>query len=392
MKKAQTTSATPIMVLIILIALFMVLYILLLPPEDREALLNTNRTTINETVSTGANTLLYEIPGRVIPDKEQTIEHRLDPINLFVKSEPVISLLSNSIEVSSGAFGKQDQTVVFDVDSLNNLEKALLVFTVFEQRGSLIIILNGEKIYNSKLNKGEQAIVTLPNHLLKENNELTFSVSRPGILFFIRNHYTLKDIRLKEEFEKINTKEIRTFSVSNTEKDNLDRSRLDYFIFCNSLEEPVTSLKLYLNDKLTTSTVISCSGGGRGLDLDTDVIKEGINELLFVIENGDFTISEIKIVNELKQGIFKVYNFDIAKVDFRAINANEKDVVLRMSLGDRGKQKKGTILINEDQISFDTTGDTFLRDISKTVIQGTNLLRIVPDKEFTVNTLRITIE
>ncbi len=391
MEKGQSSAAS-IMTLIILIALFMVLYLLLLPPADREALLGTQPTNIIDNVTSGAQTLLYEIPGKIIPDKEDKIEHSLDPINLFVKSEPTINLLADSIKVSNGAFGNQDQTIAFDVDNKDNLNKAFLVFSVKDQRGNLLISLNGNQIYNNRLNKGEQAVITLPINLLNKRNELKFSASSPGILFFLKNYYTLKDISLKEEFEKINSKESRVFSVSTTEKDNLKSSKLDYFIFCNSLQEPVTSLKIYLNDKLSTSTVISCGGGERGVDLDTDQIKEGQNELLFVIENGDFTISQLKVTNNLNQGIFKVYNFDIAKSDFKLIETNEKDVVLRMSFGDRGKQKKGQILINEDQISFDTTGDTFARDISKTVLQGTNLLRIVPDKEFDVNTLRITIE
>ncbi|MBI2670999.1 hypothetical protein HYX18_03420 [Candidatus Woesearchaeota archaeon] len=390
MKKAQGSS---IMVFLILLALFIVLYVLLLPPAAREELLDLNVTDSSGIgIGSKANTLLYEIPGIIVAEEDNEIEHKMDSVNLFVKSEPIIKVLSNSIEVERSSFGKQDQNLLFNADSLSNLQSALLTFTVLDSRGSLIISLNGQNIYEKSVKKGTQEIIQLPKDLLTEKNELKFSVSSPGILFFIKNRYFLKDIRLKEELEKINSKETRVFSISNTEQDNLDSSRLDYFVFCNSLDEPATSLKVYLNDQLVTSQVVSCGGGERGIDLDVEDIKQGQNELLFVIDSGDFTISQIKLTNKLKRGIFNVYEFDISRKDFDEVLKQNKKVLLVMTFADKTSVKRGKILINDDQISLDTTSDKFAKDISKSVTDGINKLRIVPDKELAINTLRITFE
>ncbi|MEK6974702.1 MAG: hypothetical protein AABW41_05710 [Nanoarchaeota archaeon] len=392
MKKGQGGGSS-IMVLLILLALFIVLYVLLLPPSERELLLDLNNTdTTNNGPGIGSNVLLYEIPGTIVPEEDNEIEHKMDSVNVFVKSEPVIRDLASSLQVERSAFGNKDENLLFNIEGINNLDNAILVFSVTQARSSLVIELNGKKIYEKNSKKGTQEIVQLPKELLSERNELKFSVSGPGILFFMKNSYSLRDIKLKLELEKINSKETRTFSVSNTEKNNIDSSRLDYFVFCNSLEEPATSLKIYLNEKVVASQVITCGGGERGIDIDTDLIEQGQNELLFVIDSGDFTISEIKLINKLRKGIFNVYEFDLARKDFDEVIKQNKRVLLSMTFSDRTTLKRGKILINDDQITIDTSSDKFAKDISKSVTDGINKLRIVPDKEFIVNTLKITLE
>lgn len=392
MKKGQGGGSS-IMVLLILLALFIVLYVLLLPPSEREDLLDLNETDTTTTgPGAGSNALLYEIPGNIVQEEDNEIEHKMDSVNIFVKSEPVIRDIASSLQVERSAFGNKDENLLFNVEGISNLNNAILVFSVMQARGSLAIELNGKKIYEKNVKKGAQEILQLPKDLLTERNELKFSVSGPGILFFMKNSYSLRDIKLKLELEKINSKEARTFSVSNTEKDNIDSSRLDYFVFCNSLEEPATSLKIYLNEKVVASQVITCGGGERGVDIDTDLIEQGQNELLFIIDSGDFTISEIKLANKLRKGIFNVYEFDLARKDFDEVIKQNKRVLLTMTFSDRTTLKRGKILINDDQINIDTSSDKFAKDISKSVTDGINKLRIVPDNELIVNTLKITLE
>src|SRR3989344_7678867 len=98
MSKGQATNA--IFGLVLLIALFIFLFVLLLPPEDRSNLLNqtTDSGTGNGLPSTGngIETLVLESPGLVSVTEDETLEHKINPINLFVKRAPEIIELASS--------------------------------------------------------------------------------------------------------------------------------------------------------------------------------------------------------------------------------------------------------------------------------------------------------
>ncbi len=133
MTRKGQDNATSVMTFIILVALFMVLYVLLLPPEDRANLLNN--TNNNQPITTnggsaGARTLLLESPGDVLPSQDNKITHDINSVNLFVRIIPGINILGCYITVSRSAFGRSDQTLVFDLEQLYNLKSDYLYFFV----------------------------------------------------------------------------------------------------------------------------------------------------------------------------------------------------------------------------------------------------------------------
>lgn len=398
MKKGQS-GATSITVLLILLALFIVLYVLLLPPEDREALLYPNGTNIDNSNNingidsqTGGKILLYEVPGTLTTTTNDLITHNLDPVDLFIKEEPQIIKLSNSMQIERSDFSNQDQSLTFNIDKLSNIKTALLTFTVTDSSGQLIIELNGQKIYQNTVRKGQQETVNIRIDLLNAQNELKFSVSSPGILFFLNNKYSLKDIIFKQQLETINSKEDRTFYISNNEKNNIDRSTLSFNSYCNSLDESATSLNVYLNNKILTSEVISCGSGERGVDIDINKLLEGQNMMTFVISSGAFQISNIELTNNLKQGIYQIYEFDLTNSELKAVEGQDKRVVIRIGFDDKTSTKSGRILVNEDQFSLDTTSNSYAKDISDAVTDGVNKIRIVPSRDMNVSAFKIVLE
>ncbi len=397
MKKGQG-GATSITVLLILLALFIVLYVLLLPPADRQALLYPNETNNNQNnvngidTQTGGKILLYEVPGTLTTTTNDLITHNLDPVDLFIKEEPQIIKLSNSMQIERSYFSNQDQLLTFNIDKLNNIKTALLTFTVTDASGQLIIELNGEKIYQNKVRKGQQETANIRTDILNDQNELKFSVTLPGIAFFMNNKYSLKDIIFKQQLETINSKEDRTFYVSNNERNNIDRSTLSFNSYCNSLDESATSLNVYLNDKILTSEVISCGSGERGVDIDINKILEGQNTMTFVISSGAFQISNIEVANKLKQGIYQIYEFDLTNSELKDIQGQDKRVVIRIGFDDKTSAKSGRILVNEDQFSLDTTGNSYAKDISDAVTDGINKVRIVPSRDMNISAFKIILE
>ena len=71
-KKGQTVDGRYVAILVILIAFFMVLYILFVPPETRDEILNQNiaGVTPGTTTTTGGEELLAVSPGELAPRKE----------------------------------------------------------------------------------------------------------------------------------------------------------------------------------------------------------------------------------------------------------------------------------------------------------------------------------
>src|SRR3989344_1746759 len=204
MKKSQT-SAGSIAVFIVLIALFMVLYLIFIPPADRERLLQLNKTSEEGTTDNGktgqvSNSLLPQTPGLLKPSEEDESKHEIDSVQLYLKDEPMTDDIANSLTVSRTRFKTETKQLRFNIDDIDNLDKVSLFFFVKEANGNLIIELNNVEIFNQKASGLEDII--LPRDLLEENNVLLFTTSSPS--FFGKTIYELSEIKIRQNFELTN--------------------------------------------------------------------------------------------------------------------------------------------------------------------------------------------
>ncbi|MBU0929939.1 MAG: hypothetical protein KJ623_02610 [Nanoarchaeota archaeon] len=385
-KRAQE-SGSAIAVLVLLIALFMLLYVLLLPPEQREDILNQTISKNGDSNQINPVVLLSESPGELFPNKEGNIKHDISSLNIFVKDEPQTNRLANALEISRSLFSSKPQTVTFQIDDLTNIKSVILFFSVAKASGNLQIWLNDNIVLDKKV-EGVQTI-ELPTNYLKRNNILELKVSGPGLLFFTKNSYELEDIGIKETFEVINPKEERIFTISETEKAGLQKAILKYQIYCNGLDNGNTDFKILLNDKQVISKIISCIGGSEEVELPNENIKEGTNKLTFIIGEGDFLLSQINVETELKEKSNPTYHFDINNDDYDNIINGGADVTLRIT---GAKTKKANLIINDKKILMDTSDDTFSKDIRDYVNEGDNFIKIIPINTFTMDLLEVKIQ
>lgn len=385
--KRGQDSGSGIAVLILLIALFMLLYVLLLPPERREEILNQSIGQGNGGTEAVSKVLLSESPGEVFQIKNSNIVHDISSLNIFIKTEPSTKLLANAIEISKGFLSSNPKTLTFPIDDLTNLKSVLLFFSVKEAKGNIEIWLNNHIIVDSKLD-GAQTI-DLPVNYLGKNNVLEIKASSPGILFFITNYYTLEDIGIKESYQILNPKEERSFSMPAYEKESLQKSVLDYDLYCNKLDT-TTDLRIYLNDKDVLSKLVNCISGSETVDLPIEDVKEGTNVLTFMVGNGDFQFSNIKIENELKEKSNPIYHFDVSSDNANNVVSGMSSVILTLKL--EGSSKKADIVVNDKQFSLDTSENSFSKDISDYINEGDNFVKIVPKNTFTISSLEIRLE
>jgi len=395
-KKAQD-SAKGAAVLILLIAIFTVLYLLLLPPAEREAVLNqtVDEGDIDDAASeesSSAKTIMIENPGTVYKTEESKVIHDINSVNLFIKEQPVTTLLYDSFIISKSLFSEIFQDQTFTLEDINNLKNIVLYFTVKDADGKLEIRLNNNVVFLDEIPEvGIVKLIDLPINQIKEENKIKFSVSSPGIKFWSTNAYKLEDVGLKKTFEEVNPKEERTFTLSSEEKQYIETARLSYSLYCNSLEgEEYTEFKIFVNQKSMLSKTIHCIGGAESIEIPIEYMYEGKNTLLFMIEKGDFLISKIKVESQTKKETYPTYHFNLDSDEYEDITGDKKDLMLRLDL--IGDSKKARIQINSKYINLDTTEDEYSKDISSFAEEGDNLIKLIPSETFTIEALKINLE
>ncbi len=389
-KKAVAWGAA---VLVILIALFMVLYILMVSPEERERLLSPNETAEQpsaepaEEVTAEENmSLLMESPGKLYVAKTDKVKHEVPSINLYVKTQPSLKQLAESLTIERGFISSSPKELSFPIDELANLEKVSLVFNAVQSSGRLEIWLNDHLVYDSEASGVE--IVTLPNTYLKEKNKITFKVNHPGLAFWKKNKYVLKDISLKLEYKLLNPEEKRTFVLSTDDYENLKTGKLEFNFYCNNLED-TTTIKVLLNKKEIFSEVVGCIAGSRSIELSKEDFEKGKNELIFSIGGGDFQFNNIFVETSLKETTYPTYHFSVDSSVMEKINQGKK-VYLYLALPETGR-KSATININGYQFSLNTENNEYEVSVTDYIKLGDNFIKIVPGNSFAVDLLRIYI-
>ena len=370
-KKAQSVSS-----LVILIGVLIVAYVVLIPACDRCELLKTDCP--NYCSEKTEDTLLLESPGDLDDDGDDEITHRISSVNIFVKSEPEIKTLTKNLEVSNGLFGTVDKNLEFTLDDSENLEQLSLSFFVQDYRGDLIVRLNNEQVFKGELDGS--SFIDLPILDIKERNNIEFSATSPGLVFWLKNKYILDDVKLKKVFRLVNAEQERTFSIGDTEKSRIQDSRLEYTLFCNS--DGGDYVEIYLNDNVILQEIADCFSSTQEVDIE-DEIDNGRNTLRFFVEGGDYLFSNLKVVNELDEDIDYIeYDFEVE--DDQYDDFDEYGLEFEFD---------GNVLmdvtINGHTFEVDT-GDTFyFKDVTDYIREGRNKIRLEPKRNFEIDEIRI---
>ena len=92
----------------------------------------------------------------------------------------------------------------------------------------------------------------------------------------------------------------------------------------------------------------------------------------------------------MKEAIGTEFEFEIDDDQYDEIKDENRDVILELELD--GNRKFATIIINDYTISMDTSSDSFRKDITNYIEEGTNDLKINPSTDFEIDELIVKIE
>lgn len=392
MKGKRGQDAANAATLVAIIAGLIILYLLFLPPAERDALLKNNDddNPIIEFGNRTNNTLLLEKPGRLSFILEDEFDHEIPSFTLFKTTSAQEIKRENPFSVRNGWFDKQKRNVTFSIKDLNTTENVMLTFNTLKRQGRLEIKLNGNVIFDASLATVNVVPITLDKRLLRSQNSLEFSVSGVGIAFWTTNEYTIEGLKITAEVTDLSRQQASSiFSLTDTEKFNLERAKLKFNPNCN--ENEVGALKVTLNSFEIFSTVPECKILNV-VEIPINLLDAGKNRLVFKTTQGSYLVDQIVVETRLKQEPTTVYFFEVTDEQFESLINNSKQANLSINFVRRAENKRATISINGHLTSVNTDKRIFSKIIPKQhFLRGDNYIEIEPRTTLDILELRIDL-
>ncbi|MBI4441586.1 hypothetical protein HY639_05440 [Candidatus Woesearchaeota archaeon] len=367
--------------LVALIALFMVLYIILLPPAERGKLLGEPEGP-DGTNTSQSNELLLTHPGRVIPKGDLIALHPLPSIVLATKVESTELSTWDSLSVRRSIFANVQQDISFTLQDPGNTDNVLLNFLVAKGAGVLTVTLNGEQVFSREVTTRNIEPIKLRKALLRKDNILTFAVSSPGASFWRANAYTLTAITLRGDMtDKTKQAAQSIFYVGPDEKRELKRATLDFSVLCDPTE--IGRVAVSLNGKQLYDAAPSCNALNR-LEVPIDYVAAGQNSITWASDMGMYKFDIIRMEMNLREPQnYRAY-FSLTPEQF---NRAVPIVMTLVFPGDERRQAR--VFVNDILLNLDTGAREFGIDITDFVRRGYNAIEIDPAVPFDIQELMV---
>ncbi|PIN77219.1 hypothetical protein COV15_02640 [Candidatus Woesearchaeota archaeon CG10_big_fil_rev_8_21_14_0_10_34_12] len=363
-KRAQTI---PVVALITAIAIFMMVYLFLMPKEDKCILLptlaecnanysyNSGSSNFSASENQKVKIILDESPGEIFP-VSGALTYKFDNIDLFSVDKVEFSV-EDSSPAEATLFSRKDREIVYPKhQNVNNVQ---LFLGINDARGDLYVYLNGKKI-SSVSGSGVQ-IVDLPVSKLNAENYITLKASKP---LFGTNYYKFGFIKVKESYIISQDSLTRDFKI---EQDLKDVKSAEIMFDAECLTQ--NYLSIALNGKNIFSEKVC---GKRTVDLGE--LDTTYNKVTF-FSFGNYFLYNTEVRVNLYQEDYPIYYFTVSNEDKRELENGEKDARLFMSFHD-DEWKNIVVYINEKKHEINTKQVEHEFPIGSYFKPGANSIRI----------------
>lgn len=384
MHKAQQGMSAAILVAII--SALIILYILFLPVEEREELLEEKTTITKKADKKNISILLSESPQGIL-DPAKKIDDRLLP-NVFLIETTNAKVLEklNPFTIRNGWFDKRNKAVSFKLADLENTDNVLLSFLAIKRKGILTAKLNNEIVYEFESPKAN-IIVELKKNLLKNENTIEFSVSSVGYRFWTTNEYSLDDIKIVGDITDASRQESQNIiELSEAEFNNLEKTTLRFVPFCKNVLN-LGTLEISVNNRKVYSAVPVCDDRAEVPILSA--LNEGQNRIVFKTSSGSYSIEQIKVDLELKEPRVLTFFFEIAPEQIKDIVDKKKNANLTVEFVDDDKNKRAELSLNGHTIGIDQTKPIFTKLVSDKVREGNNFIELRPKTTLKIVNIKV---
>ncbi len=373
------------------IAGLIILYILFLPAEERESLLENK--TVKKTSSDDEEeegVLLSVFPNRL--EESSEVEGKDIPNIFLFETTNAKELESiNPFIVRKGWFDEKTKTAAFSMNSLETTDNVILSFKAKKHDGTLTIKLNGQVVFENNIEQETVAPISLKKDLLKEDNTLDFAVSSVGLRFWKTNEYSLEDIKIIGDITDRSKQESRNiFTLTSKDLANIEEANLRFVPYCKSVAD-VGTLDITLNDRNLFSAVPVCDDSYKQ-SIPIGLLDAGENKIIFKTARGSYSVEQIKIEFDEKEVEKKVYFFETNQSQIDDIEDGDKDAILRLEFVDDEENKRADININDHFITLDDDERVFTRNINDIIEEGNNFIEIRPRTRLDIVELSIKLE
>jgi len=378
-------------ILVAIIAAVIIIYILFLPTEDREDLLEEESDYAGSTGGSSDDveiTLLDENVGRLDP-VGRVRDRDIANVNIFETTNSKVLDTVNPISVRNGWFDKRVKVVRFKIDDLETTDNVVLSFTAPVRRGILSIKLNEELIYEYDINNINVDPIELEESLLGESNELEFSVSGVGAKFWSTNEYALENVQIIGDITDLSRQESQNvFTLTDTEYKNLERVDMRFTPYCTTVAD-VGVLDVLINNRNIFSAVPVCNDRYKQ-EIPLSALSAGQNKAIFKTNKGSYSIEQIKLSFTEKDTPEAVYYFEVNSTTFEDIE--DYDAFLRIEFVDDDNTKRADLNVNDHLVSIDQDKKDYERNIDNWIEEGNNFVKLTPKTTLDIVELKVEME
>ena len=378
-------------VLLAIIAGSIVLFLLVMDPEEREVLLGDETLSSGtESTSTSTDYLLQEYPGRIEDLQQSEIEHKLPSMHLVVLDQGVILDERISLSTKHSLFNELISNYSVETSNYALLDSLQLGFNVLDGKGQLSTYFNDQLVYQGEVEAGQTPVLSIPSNLIHSTNTLVFKSDSPGLAFWSTNYVELSDVKLvAQETDYGKSSAELTIIMSESELENIESASLKFQADC---KDDSGSLTVLLNAMTLFSGSPDCNIAFTPIEVDTTQLVIGTNTLEFSIDSGDYTLSHAEFVSDLKEVVYPTYYFQLDDETYSTVDSGEQYTKLYIEFTDSTSLKQGTVYINGYPRQFDTREQSYSLDISSEIDVGNNALQLIPDTVINVGELRVELQ
>jgi hypothetical protein len=386
-KRGQGVNAA---VLVAIIAALIIIYLLFLPSDQLEPLLDGEGTSGSTTTSSeDAIVLLSENVGRLDP-AERVDDKDIPNVYLFETTDSTELDKFNPIYIRNGLFDKKEKVITFSLDDVENTEEIILSFASPIRKGVLSIEVNGNLIYEYVITTINPNPIEVPKKYLSKNNEIKFSVSGVGWMFWKTNEYQLEEVRLIGDITDKTRQEARNlFTLTDNEFQNLESATLRFVPYCSNAAE-VGLLTIQINNRDIFSAVPICDDL-YNQPIPISVLSGGANKVIFKTSRGSYSIEQIQMKLKSKDTVSTVYYFEVNETTFDEILEDERNVNLIIKFVN-DDTKRADINLNDHLIRYDDDEKEYSRDVTGWIDLDHNFIEVTPKNRLDIVNLKIEVE
>lgn len=319
-KRAQTASSASVLVFII--GLVIILYIMMIPPEDRLALIQGGQVTPGglppdiSVESDPERNFNFIGPG-LVHDTDAGYEHMLGAINLRTRVNSQVFAEDAAFQVVRSYSSEKNKVIPFFVEG--KVDNVFMSFVAKKHEGVVSFILNGQPLYENDLQTTNVAPIRIPTGSLQRNNVLEIRVSDVGWKFWKKNEYIIENFKIYGDVTDASQQSsYSTFELRDSEVSLLDSAVLEFYPQCQNSG----SLFISVNDRQLFSQIPDCNSLNR-LTIPDSLLKTGLNSVEFETQTDSYLIDRIAVKTTLSEQDNLIYYFVLNDDFFQSITTKE---------------------------------------------------------------------